>query len=70
MDELEKENKPRELKPVFMGAEREKIKAIKGGTKVLEKNEDLLKPRQGIKWGEKITDLKLVEGKPKFVKQE
>ena len=54
MDKLEKENKPNELKSVFKGAEQEKIKAIKGGKKVLKKNADVLQPREGFKPGEKV----------------
>ena len=30
IDELEKENKPKEMQAVFKGAEQEKVKAIKG----------------------------------------
>ena len=69
IDELQKENKPKELKTVFRGSEQEKIKAIKGGKKVLKKNENLLKPRTGLKPWQKITDLKMVDGKPTMTNQ-
>ena len=70
MDEMEKENKPKELKAVFKGAEQEKIKAIKKGKKTLEKNVDLLQPRTGFKPWEKVTNLKIVDGKPMMVEKE
>ena len=53
-----------------MGAEQEKIRAIKRGKKTLIKNEDLLKPRTGFKPWEKVTDLKLIDGKPKMTEKE
>ena len=64
IDKLQKENRPKELKPVFLGAENEKIKAIKGGKKVLKEKEDLLKPRDGIKPWQDITEMKVINGKP------
>ena len=67
---MEKENKPEELKPVFEGAQQEKIKAVKSGKKVLIKNEDLLAPRGGLKPGENITDMKVIDGKPIISKKE
>ena len=70
IDKMEKENLPKELKPVFLGSEQEKVKAIKGGKKVLKKNEDLLKPRKGLKPWQKITDMKIQDGKPKIVDKE
>ena len=70
VDELEKENKPKEMKAVFKGAEQEKIKTIKKGEKALKKNEDLLKPRSGFKPWENVTDLKVVDGKPVLVKKD
>ena len=57
--------KPKELKPVFMGAEVEKKKAIEKGKDELKKNEDLLKPRDMKPW-EDITDMKIIEGKAKI----
>ena len=70
LTQLEKENRPTEMQQVFQGAEQEKIKAIKKGEKTLTKNDDLLKPRTGWKPWEKVTDLTLVDGKPKLVKKE
>ena len=54
------------MKPVFLGAEAEKIKAIRGGKKVLKENEDLLKPRDGIKPWQDITEMKVIDGKPEM----
>ena len=70
IDKLQEQNRPKELKPVFLGAQQEKIKAIKGGKKVLKKNEDLLKPRKGLKPWQDITEMKVVEGKPVIVDKE
>ena len=70
VDEMEKENKPEELKAVFKGAEQEKIKTIKKGKKALEKNADLLQPRDGFKPWEKVTDLKIIDGKPVIAPKE
>ena len=70
IDKLQEENRPKELKPIFRGAEQEKIKAIKGGKKVLKKNEDLLKPREGLKPWQDIKDMKVVDGKPVIVEKE
>ena len=58
------------MKAVFKGAEQEKVKTIKKGKKALEKNVDLLKPRTGFKPWEKVSDLKVVDGKPVMVKKE
>ena len=51
-----------------MGAEIEKKKAIGLGPEELKEKEDLLKPRD-MKPGDKITDLKVVDGKVQMVKQ-
>ena len=70
IDELEKENKPKEMQAVFKGAEQEKVKTIKSGKKALEKNKNLIKPRKGFKPWEKVTDLKVVDGKPVMVEKD